>query len=202
MANIGQKQTSAEGINQNRFWSPYGSEAEHLRQILHTLREVATSEGSAGLERWKSVFNLDLPTITARILSGESHQPKLSAPRFRAAALERALSIISEYDQMPVSVKALSILAGASWSTLERAFVDEFGIAPKAYTKIRRLVVVRSEMIKQGAEATIRDVASRWGFWHLGNFAADYKKHFGELTSETLGRLNSAAKIKQGPGPH
>jgi AraC family ethanolamine operon transcriptional activator len=202
ISNNGNKQISVKGINQNRFWSPSGSEHEYLRQILHALREVATSEGVNGLERWKSVFNQDLPAITARILSGESHQPKLSAPRFRAAALERALHIISEYDQMPASVKALSILSGASWSTLERAFIDEFGVTPKAYVKVRRLTAVQSELIKLGVGATVHDVASQWGFWHMGSFAADYKKHFGELPSETRGRLNSAAKIKQRPGTH
>jgi len=201
IVNIGLDHKILEGVNQFRFWDPSGSEHEHLRQILHALREVATSEGSDGLERWKLVFNQDLPAITARILSGESHQPELSAPRFRAEVLERALHIISEYDKMPDSVKALSILARASWSTLERAFLDEFGVAPKAYMKARRLAAVQSELIRQGPGATICDVAGMWGFLHMGSFAADYKKHFGELPSETLGRLTSADKIKQGPCP-
>jgi AraC family ethanolamine operon transcriptional activator len=194
LADVGHNQTSVEGINQSRFWSPSGNEHENLRQILHALREVATSEGSDGLERWKVVFNQNLPAITARILAGESHQAELSIPKFRAAALERALEIISEYDNMPASVKALSILAGASWSTLERAFLDEFGVVPKAYMKARRLAAVQSELIKQGPGATVRDVASKWGFWHMSSFAADYKKQFGELPSETLGRLTSADK--------
>lgn len=30
------------------------------------------------------------------------------------------------------------------------------------------------------------DVANNWGFWHMGRFAADYRKFFGELPSETL----------------
>jgi AraC family ethanolamine operon transcriptional activator len=33
----------------------------------------------------------------------------------------------------------------------------------------------------------ISDVANDWGFWHMGQFAADYKKLFGELPSEILG---------------
>lgn len=188
IANIGLDPGLLGGINQFHFWDPSGNEHELLRQTLHALREVGTSEGNDGLERWKVVFNQDLPAITARILSGESHQAELSIPKFRAAALERALQIISEYDNMPASVKALSILAGASWSTLERAFLDEFGVVPKAYMKARRLAAVQSELIKQGPGATVRDVAGKWGFWHMSSFAADYKKHFGELPSETLGR--------------
>ena len=36
---------------------------------------------------------------------------------------------------------------------------------------------------------TITDIAKRWGFWHMGQFAADYKKQFGELPSETVKRV-------------
>ena len=34
----------------------------------------------------------------------------------------------------------------------------------------------------------VTDVANEWGFWHLGQFAADYRRHFGELPSETFER--------------
>jgi AraC-like DNA-binding protein len=34
----------------------------------------------------------------------------------------------------------------------------------------------------------VHDVATRWGFWNLGEFAADYRRQFGELPSETLRR--------------
>ncbi|MCK5375915.1 MAG: helix-turn-helix domain-containing protein, partial [Acidobacteria bacterium] len=32
----------------------------------------------------------------------------------------------------------------------------------------------------------VTDVANNWGFWHMGQFAADYRKMFGELPSQTL----------------
>jgi len=37
-------------------------------------------------------------------------------------------------------------------------------------------------------ETKISDVANRWGFWHLGQFAKDYRLWFGELPSETYRR--------------
>jgi AraC-like DNA-binding protein len=177
------------GVNQSRFWSPSGIEHDQLRQTLHALKEVALTEGNDGLKKWGTVFNQDLPAIVASIISGESHQPILSTPKFQARALARALQIMSEYEQMPASIKALSVLAGASWSTLERAFLNEFGITPKAYVKVRCLTAVQNELIQQGHTATIRDVAGQWGFQHMGSFAADYQRQFGELPSETLGRM-------------
>jgi len=29
-------------------------------------------------------------------------------------------------------------------------------------------------------------VANAWGFWHMGQFARDYRRLFGELPSDTL----------------
>jgi AraC family transcriptional regulator, ethanolamine operon transcriptional activator len=30
------------------------------------------------------------------------------------------------------------------------------------------------------------DVATEWGFWHMGHFAHDYRVMFGEAPSQTL----------------
>ena len=38
-----------------------------------------------------------------------------------------------------------------------------------------------------GAAIKVADVAARYGFYHLGHFAAHYRRRFGELPSETVG---------------
>jgi AraC family ethanolamine operon transcriptional activator len=32
----------------------------------------------------------------------------------------------------------------------------------------------------------VHEIARRWGFWHIGEFAADYRRLFGELPSQTF----------------
>lgn len=53
--------------------------------------------------------------------------------------------------------------------------------------------------------ATINEAAQRWGFWHAGEFAADYRLLFGELPSQTLGSrsalLPATDSLSGGP-PH
>jgi len=49
-----------------------------------------------------------------------------------------------------------------------------------------RLSGVRRDLRRAEAGVKIADVANRWGFWHLGQFAADYRRQFCELPSETL----------------
>ncbi len=89
----------------------------------------------------------------------------------------------------PVSVQQLRHQVSSSRSTLERAFAEHFGIKPKAYLMARRLNGVRKMLKTTDPEVgKILDVASRWGFWHMSQFAADYRRQFGELPSETLSR--------------
>ncbi len=178
-----------EEIQRHQFWDPAGVQHDRLREILKSLVMVATQEGDEGLKRWHKVFNYDLPRSLLSIIAGESSQAKLTIPKFRAAALNRALEVLSSYEQMPVSVEALCKISGTSWATLQRAFKNEFQVTPKAYMKSRRLAAVQTELIRQGPTAVISDIANHWGFWHLGSFASDYKKQFGELPSQTLLRL-------------
>jgi AraC family ethanolamine operon transcriptional activator len=39
----------------------------------------------------------------------------------------------------------------------------------------------------------VTELACRWGFFHLSNFAADYWRQFGERPSETLLRHKTEA---------
>jgi AraC family ethanolamine operon transcriptional activator len=48
---------------------------------------------------------------------------------------------------------------------------------------------VRRELKRDArADRAVQDIATRWGFWHLGEFSADHKRQFGELPSATLRR--------------
>jgi transcriptional regulator GlxA family with amidase domain len=71
--------------------------------------------------------------------------------------------------------------------TLEYAFVERFGIGPKEYLNAFRLVSVRRQLrVADPRRFKVADVANAWGFWHMGQFAADYQQRFDEKPSETL----------------
>ena len=50
--------------------------------------------------------------------------------------------------------------------------------------------LMRDPSLRIAIASYSHDVAARWGFWHLSQFAVDYKKLFGELPSRTLRRVN------------
>ena len=189
--NQGYDRQLIESLDARRFWEPNENNGDQLRQDLKALEKVATDDGDQGLGLWREVFNTDLATLIVRILSGQSSSPPLVAPQFRSAAMNRAIEILGDFNQFPINIEALCTMVGASWATLQRAFSEEFGVTPSSYIKSRRLAAVQTELIKNGPKTVISDVANRWGFWHMGSFASDYRKQFGELPSATLSRLKS-----------
>ena len=55
------------------------------------------------------------------------------------------------------------------------------------YLKRLRLNGVRRALQRaHKARTRIIDVATAWGFWHMGHFATDYRRMFGEAPSQTL----------------
>lgn len=104
--------------------------------------------------------------------------------------LKKSLEILADENQLPITVSHLCSMVGTSQSTLKRAFLAEFGIPPKIYIRSRCLSSVRDELAKSAPGARISGIANRWGFWHMGQFAKDYHKMFGELPSETSKRTH------------
>ena len=109
-----------------------------------------------------------------------------SPPAQRSRAIAKALAYIKESRDECATVTDVCSNTGVALRTLRRAFRERFGIGPKAYLVRRRLSSVRAELVLARADARVADVANRWGFWHMGQFARDYKTMFGELPSETL----------------
>ncbi|WP_416676656.1 helix-turn-helix domain-containing protein [Egbenema bharatensis] len=74
-----------------------------------------------------------------------------------------------------------------SQRTLRYAFQECLGMSPMTYLKTQRLKQVRRQLkAPDQNQTTVTDIAIQYGFWHMGQFAQDYRKMFGERPSETL----------------
>jgi AraC family ethanolamine operon transcriptional activator len=135
-------------------------------------------------------LEIGIPGRLLAALASSRAELKRPSDRMRDAVVERAVSIIEASLADPVSVKELCESAGASWRTLNYAFRERFGVTPKTYMKSVRLNAVCDALRGADPATKVADIANRYGFWHLGQFAADYRKQFGELPSETLTRAN------------
>ena len=88
----------------------------------------------------------------------------------------------------PLTIERLAEHARVSASTLFAGFKNYYGLSPMAYVRQLRLERVRAELVTMEASSTasITEVATKWGFAHLGRFSIDYKRHFGESPSTSL----------------
>lgn len=107
-------------------------------------------------------------------------------PENRNRAIRAALAYIAEHPDKVVTVRDICAACNIALRTLNRAFNERFGVGPKAYLKRQRLCAVRAALLQSLPDARVADIANRWGFWHLGQFASDYRRLFGELPSQTL----------------
>lgn len=133
----------------------------------------------------KETEELLMLDVLSLLSDGEVHEDKSSA-QIRLRAMTRALEIMHNHLEDPISIETLCGACGASWRTLDRGFKERFGHGPKAYYIRLRLNAVRRELLASSPTQIVVEVANRHGFWHMGQFARDYRCFFGELPSQTL----------------
>jgi AraC family transcriptional regulator, ethanolamine operon transcriptional activator len=112
----------------------------------------------------------------------------------RARVLKAALAAINDRPEDVLTVSDLCRIAKASERTLDYAFTERFGLPPALYMKARRLNAARNDLCRDDEPSVrVADIANKWGFWHLGQFARDYRSWFGELPSDTYQRKRGKA---------
>lgn len=108
-----------------------------------------------------------------------------SAPSTRRWIVEQAREYVLAHRTRPVGVPELCEQLHVSRRTLQYCFQDVLGMAPATYLRTLRLNGARRDLCGRAA-GSVQDVAAAWGFWHLSQFATDYRRMFGKRPSETL----------------
>jgi AraC family transcriptional regulator, ethanolamine operon transcriptional activator len=101
--------------------------------------------------------------------------------------VEQAESYVREHLDRRVPVSRLCRVVGLSERGLRNAFHSVRGMSPMQYMRSVRLRDVRRALsTSEGRRATVTGIATSYGFYELGRFAAAYREAFGEVPSETL----------------
>ncbi len=104
----------------------------------------------------------------------------------------RAVALLRQHPSDPLTIADLSRVAGVSDRTLRAAFHDVVGLSPKQYAIAQRLRAAHDALLSADPKVTtVTDIATAHGFFELGQFAARYRKAFGEVPSQTLRHLAS-----------
>jgi AraC family ethanolamine operon transcriptional activator len=157
------------------------------RWLLRVLMEATRCPDAFRLPAVVRSFEQELLQRLAKIGTPAGRSGGPAGASRRRQGLERALAYVRTTDPARVTVPELCSAAGVSERTLEYAFRDAVGAPPSSFIRHRRLHAVRHELLIAGTdEGSVGDIANRFGFLHLGRFATDYRRLFGELPSQTL----------------
>jgi AraC-like DNA-binding protein len=193
-------------------------EARHMAALLAYLQCVLESgQGFAAQpalaeqaeNHLLSTLLLSLPHNHSAALSRDGTTALDGGGSVLPRAVRRAQEILRAHLELPITLEELCTLAGASSRTLQQGFARHTGTSPMAWLRDLRLDHVRAQLLAAGSASStgsigtavrVADVAARYGFFHLGHFAAHYRRRFGELPSETAsgppggGTIASAAR--------
>lgn len=111
--------------------------------------------------------------------------------------IREAVDFMRANMHQPLTLSEVAEAAGISARSLQYGFRRFHDSTPLAYLREIRLEAVQAELSSALNALPIRDVALKWGFAHMGHFAARYRSAYGETPSETA-RL---ARVETSKGP-
>ena len=162
---------------------------KHLRDTLQTICTTVENKPDSlkhdiGLQ---DLIKYDVPHLLAQALMSADTKKIKIVPDKKSRILKLAIDYVKKTPHDKVSLNQFCSDNDINARSLQRAFIDQYGISPKSYAKAYHLNSVYKKLLQSNAKTTrIVDIASKHGFWHMSQFSTDYRRHFGELPSETL----------------
>ena len=100
----------------------------------------------------------------------------------------KARAYIESHLDTKIEIQAVCRYAETNIRMLQRIFLRETGVSPQQYVKARRLNAVRRRLLLSEVEQglTVTQLASDYGFTHMGRFSQEYARYFGETPRQTL----------------
>ncbi|MGB1090835.1 MAG: helix-turn-helix domain-containing protein [Oceanobacter sp.] len=160
------------------------------QQVLEQARYILSHLLNPNDPRNRNRMSQDVLMMTVlELLKVERPEP-CSTPSYqhRKQVVDQVCALIDSHPDQAFTITDLCSAAAVSRRTLQYSFQNILGISPIQYLRFSRLNGVRRALVNctNPENIAIADIASQWGFWHMSQFAKDYRTLFGELPSETL----------------
>jgi len=160
---------------------------DHLKQSIHI---EATSFDSEVVRRTverelTGAFVAALHSGCDSLVPPPAHRMAKRQHQFR-----KARDYLTEHLREPVYLDDLSRALGLCHRAVESLFHDFYGVSPLKLLRHQRLHGAHRALQQAKPETgLVKRIALEWGFLHLGHFAGDYRRFFGENPSETLAEM-------------
>ena len=163
----------------------------------HKLLEAAASLSmfSEALARPKMFIRLEELIIESLLVA----QPNNFSAAISAAArpaptahVRRAMDYMREHIGDSIRLSEVARHCGLSLRSLQAAFQRDLATSPGRWLRAERLDRVHAILSSSApGSVAVTDVALQWGFFHLGDFSAQFKDRFGEKPSAVLAKRRS-----------
>jgi AraC-like DNA-binding protein len=162
-----------------------------IHRIQTFLESLCTTVKNTGEQFLGRLINHEVKWKIARLImyalaSSKNIKPNKRKFYRRKRVVDRILEYVDANPATQPSMPELCKVAKVNERTLRNFFYEQFSLSPKKYIKCHKLNAVRSAIKRiDASKILLADIANENGFWHMGQFANNYKKLFGELPSET-----------------
>ncbi|CAH2919939.1 MAG: Transcriptional regulator, AraC family [uncultured Paraburkholderia sp.] len=165
---------------------------ERKERLCASLRELLVQSAASGAPLSSPArASLQAAVLASLFDAGAlpaSREPLAMPTRVRRQSIvaEARDYVLANRDRA-VGVPELCERLHVSRRTLQYCFQDVLGMAPAHYVRAIRLNGARRDLCNASRDSrSVQDVAAAWGFWHMSQFATDYRKLFGMRPSDTL----------------
>lgn len=170
---------------------------------LHALRTevlglIAHPEGSSP----ERLTNVLAETIAWMGQTGSRWRPeRLIGNGTRRRVAKLAQEFIEEHHCEVVQAEDLCRATGVGLRTVQRCFMNYFGLTYSSYLKTVRLDAARRDLLAADAShESVTTIAQRHGIRHRGRFSVDFRERFGVSPAETL-NTRAVVKLKLDTSP-
>ncbi len=164
------------------------NKASSIWRMINFLIQELDSQGSALTDKAPAAYFEN--SLVAMFLQGWSnnYSEAIGAIDNRVAPrhVRRVEDYIEGHAHLPVTLEMLVEVSGVSATALFEGFRRFRQTTPMTALRDYRMQRVHADIENAAPGESVTSVATRWGFYHLGRFAADYKKRFGHTPSDAL----------------
>ena len=132
---------------------------------------------------------LETVILSGILEAGQHNYSKYLRPTQSAAAprhVRKAEEFVRDNLDNPISLDDIANAAGVTPRALQLGFRNFRNTSPMAVLRSERLRRVHEELMAGAPGVSVTEVATRWGFSHLGRFSQSYKARYGQSPSRTL----------------
>ena len=173
-----------------RSWRSSQAAGRQLRQLHGAGTRIAELRPGTLVDT-EAAHGLEQQLIHALVecLSARPAEEATSAARRRQDVMVRFEALLQAQQERDLRIGEICTALSVSERTLRSVCAEHLGMSPTSYLRLRRMSLVH-RTLRRGdpGAASVSEVARRYGFRHLGRFAAAYRALFGELPSATLRR--------------